>query len=426
MSDGGTILIVNGGPENSHRYLFESIARRYQIWLLHSEPPTWQRDLVAGTTVVEPLDGVFQVPDIDRMTAAGRAVAAERDIVGVLTFSEYNVVAAARIAGSLGLPGMALPAAENCRDKHRTRQLLTAAGLAQPRFAHVRDLATAAVAAADIGYPVVLKPRGVGASVGVVRVDNAGQLATGAKIAAMWTGLYNRSYAEGILVEELLDGPEISVDGVSYDGEYRPFIIARKRVGMAPYYVELSHRVSTDDPLYADRGLLHMLSAAHRALGVRHGMTHTEVKLTGRGPVIVEVNARLGGDMIPYLNKLASGVDAAETMADLAVGIRPTINPSARGCVGIRYICAPTEGVLRGVRLCAPGEAPGLIASAALIPAGATIRLPPRFYDPRYAYVICGGDSPQACDAALDAASARVSATLDPLPVEVPAPAGTR
>jgi len=76
---------------------------------------------------------------------------------------------------------------------------------------------------------------------------------------------------------------------------YRPFCLARKQLGAPPYFEEIGHVVDATDPLLSDPALLAVLSDAHRALGVADGVTHTEIPAHRRGPVIIEVNARLGG-----------------------------------------------------------------------------------------------------------------------------------
>ena len=64
-----------------------------------------------------------------------------------------------------------------CRDKHLTRTALAQAGVPQPESVMVSSVVEALSVAAEIGYPVVLKPRAMAASLGVVRVEDAEQLA---------------------------------------------------------------------------------------------------------------------------------------------------------------------------------------------------------------------------------------------------------
>src|SRR5947209_12082197 len=164
----------------------------------------------------------------------------------------------------------------------------------------------------------------MGASIGVARVDSPGDLAAAFAVAEAASHGGAPAYEGGVLVEEYLRGPEISVDGAVFDGRYRPFFIAHKQVGFPPYFEEIGHVVDAADPLLVDPELNRVLAAAHRALGLRFAMTHTELRFTDRGPAIIEVNVRLGGDLIPYLGKLATGLDPAHIAVDVARGVRPS------------------------------------------------------------------------------------------------------
>ena len=69
--------------------------------------------------------------------------------------------------------------------------------------------------------------------------------------------------------------------------EYLPMFVARKRTGMFPYFEEVGHVVDAADPLLHDDSLMETLAEAHRVLGVENGLTHAEVRLTERGPLII-------------------------------------------------------------------------------------------------------------------------------------------
>ncbi len=134
------------------------------------------------------------------------------------------------------------------------------------------------------------------------------------------------------------------------------------------------------------------------------GITHTEVLLSERGPVIVEVNARLGGDLIPYLGKLATGLDPARVAVDLATGTRPAMEPTSNRCVGIRFGYPPQDCLVRAVSMPAPGRADGLLEATAMVSPGTELLLPPRAHLGRYGYVICEADDAGTCAARIDAA----------------------
>lgn len=418
MAEEGTVLVVGSGGRHYREYLLASAARQRPVWLLDNRSPTWQAEYVQGTTVVPLLDDDRLVPDRDQLTAAAQKIDAECGVAGVFTYDETLVTATAHIAESLGLPGLTADGADACRNKHRTRRALTAAGLPQPRYAYVLTPGAAAEAAEAFGYPVVVKPRGAGASIGVVRVDSPGELTAGYAIAEAATHIGAPAYEGGILVEEYLEGPEFSVDGAVHRGHYQPFVVARKRVGFPPYFEETGHLITAADPLLDDPQVRQVLDAAHRAVGVRDGVTHTEIRLTGRGPCIIEINARLGGDLIPYVGMLATGVDPGRIAVDLAVGTPPTLRGPAgtAGTVGIRFANPHRDGRITAIGLPAAGAVPGLIEAKPLVPPGTVVRLPPRGFLSRYAYVICRADTPEACDAALAEAVALTSAEVDPVP----------
>ncbi|MFK0014309.1 ATP-grasp domain-containing protein [Streptomyces sp. NPDC091027] len=412
-TDDGVVILVGSGQRAYREYLLAGAARRRPIWILDAAEPTWQLDHVRGSTTVALLDRERLVPDTEGLIAAAKAVAAAHRVVGVFSYDETLVVTTALIAERLGLPGLTFRGADNCRNKHNTRRLLTAAGLPQPQFAYVTGADEALATADSFGYPVVLKPRGMGASIGVIKVDGPEGVRAAFEVADAASRGGNSDYEGGVLVEECVMGPEISIDGTVFDGDWNPLFLARKEVGLAPYFEETGHTVSATDPLLADPELLRVLKAAHRELGIGHGITHTEVKLTARGPVIIEVNARLGGDLIPYLGSLATGVEPGELAAEIAAGTLPGPEPTLSRTVGIRFLYPERNGTVRSVDVPAPTDVPGLLEANVMVPAGTTLLLPPDGYLSRYANLICAGESFLACEESLAKAEALTTIVLD-------------
>lgn len=407
MTDEGVVLLIGSGVQRYREYLLAGAARGRRIWLIDGAEATWQKPYVVGTTVVPMLSAARLTPDQEGLIAAALEIARHQRVVGVFSYDEVLIVTTAHIAERLGLPGSTVEGAENCRNKQRNRTVLTAAGLPQPRFTLVRTFEEARPAAEAAGYPLVLKPQGMGASIGVIRVDRADDLPDAFAMSLRSSFGGNPTYEGGVLVEEMLVGPEISVDGAIFDGEYTPLFVARKSVGLAPYFEELGHVVDPNDPLLTDPELLDVLSRAHKAASYQYGITHTEVMLTKRGPAIVEINGRLGGDLIPYIGKLATGIDPGAVAADIASGIRPDLAQTENRVVGIRFAYPPQDCRVVAVSAPEPGSLPGLLESAAMVPPGRELRLPPTGYLGRYAYAIGTAADPAACEALLDAALAQ-------------------
>lgn len=411
----GVVLQLGSGFQPYRQYLMEGAAKRRPLWLIDDEAASWQLPYLAGSSVVVPLEGAGLVLDHDGLLAAAEAVARSHRVLGVFTYDEPSVIATALVADRLGLPGLTAEGAEGCRNKVKSRQALTAAGLPQPRFAVATTADEAATAAADIGYPVVVKPRGMAASIGVALVDDPAGIAAAFDRADQSSRSGPAEYHGGALIEELVDGPEISIDGAVVAGEYLPICIAHKQLGPPPYFEEIGHVVDGNDPLLTDTELRELLRAAHEALGAQYGITHTEIRFSSRGPVVIEVNGRLGGDLIPYLGKLATGIDPGAVLADVAQGIRPQLDSDHRTCVGIRFCYPPEDCRVIGIGVPEPGSVPGLVEAHPMVAAGATVRLPPRAHIGRHAYVICTADDPDTCADRLTAAAELVELKYEAL-----------
>jgi biotin carboxylase len=344
------LLVVGTGGRAYREYLLIAIGTRYDVHLLLGAEPTWERAHVAGWTVLDPAASADTI-GAGPMVAAARALDPPPD--GVLSWDEARVLQVAKIAAALGRPGGEVEAVLRCRDKQRTRAALDPAGVPQPRWAAARTAAEALAAADRIGYPVVLKPRAMAASLGVVRVDDPAELAARFGFARDTTVPGAWRYEE-VLVEEFLIGPEVSVDCAVHHGRVHPLCVARKEVGYPPYFEEVGHVVDAADPLLSDPELLAFVQDAHTALGYADGVTHTELKLTPAGPRLVEVNARLGGDLIPYLGLRATGVDPGLAAAAVACGQPPVLAPDRKLVGAVRFFYPQRRTTVESVRFVDP------------------------------------------------------------------------
>lgn len=405
-STNGVLLVIGSGLQLYRGYLMSSAAERaraagHDLWLLNGTKPTWQQQYIAGSNVLN----VF---DHDKLIATAREVAEQRPVVGVIGWDEPLVIPTARIADMLGVPGLSLDGVYGVRDKHRCRRLLTEAGLPQPKFGMAANAAQARAVASEIGYPVVVKPRALGASIGVSLAADEAELDAAFRVAEDAGFVGDEPFHGGALIEQYVDAPEISIDAAAFKGEYLPMYVARKRVGMFPYFEELSHVVDATDPLLADAELMDVLATAHRVLGVEYGITHSEVKLTDRGPLIVEINGRPGGDLIPYVGLLATGIDPGKVFVDVETGVRPDVTPQHARTVGIRFGYPPHNLIVESITVPAREEQPGLLQAEVLVENGTELRLPPGGYIARHSFVICEADDAATCTQRLEDAIANV------------------
>ncbi|MGC5344781.1 ATP-grasp domain-containing protein [Streptomyces sp. DT171] len=407
------LLLIGSSGRRSREFILRTVSERYALWLLQPAPVSWEAPYVVGGTVVDNTDA-------HALVETARRVADTHEVAGVFCYDEGLVTPAAHVARALGLPGNSPGTVIACRDKNATRIALETARVPQPASIGVRSLAEARAAAEKIGFPVVVKPRGLAGGMGVRRADGPGDLEGSYRAAsgASYPGV--PVFDVPVLVEEYADGPEISVDAVFFEGECVPLVVARKQIGMAPFFEETGHEVDGADPLLTSPELLEALRAAHAALDFHTGVSHTEFRITVDGLRLMEVNARLGGDMIPYLGHLATGVDVAMAAADVAAGRRPDTTVRHRKAAAISFLYPDQDIEIDAVTVHEDRFTAGIHSADAMADPGAVLRLPPRGYISRYARVIALADSVEQARTALLGAPEIVG--LACRPAEVPAP----
>lgn len=400
MTERPHLLVVATGMRLFREYILRSIAPQYRIHMvLHSEP-TWEKEYIEGWTVLE------STLDAEALVAAAKKLHADRPIDGVLCWDEARILQTAHVAEALGLPGGDVAMINRCRDKHLTRTALAKVGVPQPESVLVETVDEALVTADKLGYPVILKPRALAASLGVVKVNSAEELTDNWEFAHDTTVPEAPHYDVKVLVEEFADGYEISIDSAIFHGQVTPFCLARKEIGYPPYAEEVGHFVDAADPLLADHELMKVLADAHAAIGFSDGITHTEIMITADGPKVIEINARIGGDLIPYLGLQATGADPGLAAAAVACGRRPELVPDRAMVGGVRFFYVDeNDTVLDSVSFDSSALPATIDQLVVLMEAGATTSPPPEgTLWGRIAYATAVATTLGDCRAGLDAA----------------------
>lgn len=299
-------------------------------------------------------------------------------IACVTTTSDFYVPTVADLAEWLGLPGPAGEAVRICREKHRSRSVLTAAGCRQPAFTSVTAGEDIDSAMAGLTFPRVVKPSDESGSQGVLLARDAAQARRHIDgLLAVHHNARGQVSAGVALVEEYLDGNEVSVETFGQAGEIHVVGLTLKTVSPPPHFVELGHRFPADLPPRVEEAVLGEVRSALAACGLRHGPAHTEVKLTAGGPVVVEINPRLAGGRIPTLIQYATGIDLVDQQVRQAAGHGLDLSRSRDLHAGIQFIVAPASGTLR--RITGEDDAlsvPGIERVDITVSPGATVSTP--------------------------------------------------
>lgn len=163
----------------------------------------------------------------------------------------------------------------------------------------------------------IVKPIDSAASRGVIYIDTQ---ASKEDLKKCYCESVENSRLGKVMVEELMHGPEVSVECFVVDGEVTVVTITDKLVTELPYFVELGHSEPSQLSDAIQSEIREITKSAILAVGIINGVAHVEVMVTTTGAKIVELAARLGGDYITSkLVPLSTGVDMVKESVKLSL-----------------------------------------------------------------------------------------------------------
>lgn len=247
---------------------------------------------------------------------------------------------------ALGLPGLSADAARNFRDKSRMKDVLRSAGVPCARHALVSERRQAEAFAAEVGFPLVVKPPAGAGGKSTFRLD-------GARDLAAFLDRFPPNDAQPTLCEEFVRGTEYSFDSVMIGGNavwhsisrYMPSPLEVLENGWIQWCVMLPRDIGEAgfDPIrdVGVRGL--------KALGLETGLSHMEWFRLHDGRIAVsEVGARPPGAQFTSLLSYAHDVDFYRAWPELMVFGRFD-PPPRRYAAGAAYIRGQGRGRVRRI-----------------------------------------------------------------------------
>lgn len=236
-------------------------------------------------------------------------------IDGICTIaSDVAAPTVAFVAQQMGLTGNSYEAACKAHDKHLMREALVSAGVDCP---HYRVMAKGQGLNVDgLSLPLIVKPSDRSGSLGVQKIESWDDLEAAVQEAE------RVSLAGEALIEEYIEGREISVETISCGGIHYPLQITDKVTTGAPHFVELAHHQPSSLPAETQEKIFAITRHALDALGITNGAAHSEYRITPEGRIVVmEIGGRLGGDFIgSHLVLLSTGYDFLQGVIEVALG----------------------------------------------------------------------------------------------------------
>lgn len=351
--------------------------RGWRIAALVSKPTPSIRRRVHELLVVDPSDGAGAVARVLEF-------ARRKPIDACLTRFESYVELAGRVAEALGVRGPSPTAAKATRDKLAMREAFARAGIAQPRFAPVREAADLERAAREIGFPLLVKPiagshsRYIAAARSPADLDGLFERVDAA--VKRDKRLLFRGGGACFVAEELIEGRQVTTTSVVVGSRVQHLaladvITARDR-GEDAFYLyarTTPSRISEADALAARD----LATRAIAALGLEDTAVHPEIILTRDGPKMIEVAARVGGYRAT-MTRAAFGIDLDDAAVAIACGLAPDLAPQrTRAATAIELWPATAGIVTRHFDLEALRRRPGVHALRVRVPIGSRYDPPP-------------------------------------------------
>jgi formate-dependent phosphoribosylglycinamide formyltransferase (GAR transformylase) len=278
--------------------------------------------------------------------AAAEVLAAGARVDGIVAVGDRPAYLAALAAERMGIPYNSADSVLACRNKFLAREQFRAAGLLVPQF-HRVELKDGPERASKIAtYPCVLKPLGLSASRGVIRANDPREFV--AAFRRIETLLCDpdilRLHEEQdrfLQVESFIEGREFALEGILTDGQLRVLAIFDKPDPLdGPYFEETIYVTPSREANETQRDIVRTTESAVKALGLKHGPVHAEMRVNQRGVWMLEVAARpIGGlcaRVLPGLEDLILRHAAGQDVSDMTI---------PADAAGVMMIPIPREGI---------------------------------------------------------------------------------
>ena len=378
-------------------------------------------DLVVGSDGALPLGGrpVVHVSPGDPERSADLIMARTGPVAAVVAADSPMLALAAVVARRMGLPHNPVDAVIAAGDKAVQRRRWAAAGVAQPAFRVMPAGAAAdamAHAAAEVGWPCVIKAASLSASQGVLRADDPATAVAAARRVRQVMAVAGRPDHEPLLVEEYVPGPELSIDGLLTAGALTVTAMFDKPwTPEGPTFEEtlLITPSRLSGPVLA--AAVSTAARAAAALGLTEGPVHAELRIDERGgrarPVMLELAARSIGGLCSRALRFPGGMSLEEMVLAHALG-RPVTGRGDGRPSGVLMLPVPRPGVLRAVEGRAEAAAtPGVSGLTITIPRGQRVRPLPEG-DRYLGFIFAEGDTQDEVEEALGVARKRLRVVI--------------
>ncbi len=242
------------------------------------------------------------------------------------------------VASRMNLPGNSDEFSDIVTNKLKMRQCFLQNNVPSPKF-HMTLTADVAALSDKFRFPVIVKPTDRSGSRGVEKVETKEHLREAVERALQ------ESFAHEAIIEEYVEGREVSVECISWQGQHHILQITDKVTTGAPHFVELEHHQPSSLSEDIQLRIKDIVRNALNALHIEYGASHSELKISNNGDIkVIEIGARMGGDFIGSdLVMLSTGYDFLKGVIEVALGDFHTPEITSHKFSGVYFLSKETK-----------------------------------------------------------------------------------
>ncbi|PKW00310.1 ATP-grasp domain-containing protein [Streptomyces sp. 1222.5] len=419
MSTRKTVLLIGGVDAHVDRFT----ALGVKIVLIQHPDKVTEHQMRAVDVLL-----VVDYTDWDTVRPYAEAARAVHGVDAVVSLTEPGLNPASRLGDLFGLTdGRRHEVSRRMRDKWLMRRHLADRGLPVPHTAQVSDRASLDAFGERAGYPFIVKPVSTTAGFGLLRAESPQDLdRVWARVRELDGGRTDRGSTmftvDGFLMESYIDGPEFSVEALSFAGRHVVVAVTEKLTA-EEHFAELGHAVPARLSGTDRQRLTGAVEEFLTAMGVTDGPSHTEIRLSSRGPVVIESHNRLGGGHIVDLVEAAYGIDMIAYGAAWPLGLVEPLAapPEPKAAAAMRAVVREPGTVTAVSGVERVRARPDVLAAQVSVRPGDTVRPLGDNWDRLGSVVVTAADTDSAVELCERLVRQEIRIRLEPAAAPVPA-----
>lgn len=343
-----------------------------------------------------------------------------RTIDAVIPIGDKVTVVAAQVAEALKLRHHPPKSAAIARNKLLTRRSFLEAGLTVPKFTSVPCWVDPGDYSRDQSYPCVLKPLGLSSSRGVIRANDPHSFEVAFHrikklLKTPEVRARGDSTVETILVEEFIEGVEISLEGLMDEGCLRQLALFDKPDPLdGPFFEETLYVTPSRLNQTTQVAIKLSVQEACWALGLTHGPIHAEVRVNKGGLYVLEVASRPIGGLCSRAFQAVCGMTLEEILLRHSLDWPIDWEAMPRKASGVMMIPIPHAGILQQVEGVCEARRLDKVEDVVITAKLRQFLVPPPEGDSYLGFVFSEGDTPEEVEESLRSAHRLLRFTITP------------